>query len=265
MNLSGLNCTIIGCGWLGLPLGRSLFAEGAKVFGATRSLEKFDLLKEYNISPFQLGNNSKPQISTEILEKTDILIISLPPTDRKNPTNYADYLEQLILQFPKQTQIIFTSSTGVYPKNAGIYSEDFVFDNMVQPSALLAAENRIQSCSPQSIILRLGGLFGPNRHPIGHIQGRKSMPNPLGQINFVHLEDIIRAVHLLINQSQATGIFNLVYPDHPAKSDYYLAAAKHFDLSPPEFNEGPSVSRIVLSNRIQSQLGFQFKFDLYQF
>lgn len=265
MNLSGLNCTIVGCGWLGLPLGRSLFAEGVTVFGATRSPEKFDLLQEYDISPFQLKKDPKPQISTEISEKTDILILSLPPTDRKNPTQYADYLEQLICQFPEQTRVIFTSSTGIYPKDEGTYSEDFVFDKKLEPSVLLTAENRVQSCSTRSIILRLGGLFGPNRHPIRHIQGRKSMPNPGGPINFVHLNDIIQAMHLLLKQPKASGIFNLVYPDNPAKKDYYLAAADHFKLPPPEFIEGPSVSRIILSERIQNELGFQFKFDLYQF
>ena len=46
--------SILGCGWLGLPLAKSLIEKGFWVNGSTTSLEKIAVLKNEGITAFQI-------------------------------------------------------------------------------------------------------------------------------------------------------------------------------------------------------------------
>ncbi|RYE24983.1 MAG: SDR family NAD(P)-dependent oxidoreductase, partial [Sphingobacteriaceae bacterium] len=54
MNGEGKNkkISILGCGWLGLPLAKLLVAKGWQVKGSTTTFEKLNLLQEAGIEPF---------------------------------------------------------------------------------------------------------------------------------------------------------------------------------------------------------------------
>ena len=43
---------IIGCGWLGLPLAKSLIKNNYIVYGSTTKKEKLGLLANENLNPF---------------------------------------------------------------------------------------------------------------------------------------------------------------------------------------------------------------------
>ena len=76
---------ILGCGWLGLPLAKSLLSKGYEVKGSTTSESKLDVLKNAGISPFQIQLESHQIIGTieDFLKETNVLVIDIPPGLRK--------------------------------------------------------------------------------------------------------------------------------------------------------------------------------------
>ena len=159
--------TIIGCGWLGLPLGKSLVENGYNVFGTTRSERRVPTIEATGMGSILLDKaGSFTQNSTEKMGLSDFLIITIPPNWSEAPEEYAHKLQSFVTEFPPSTTIIFTSSTGIYPKKSGTYSEDYIFSVQEQKSALFQAEKMLLSLPNRAYILRLGGLFGPQRHPI---------------------------------------------------------------------------------------------------
>ncbi len=260
-----LSITIIGCGWLGVPLGKALVEMGHKVNGSVRSEGGFEPLIEAGIQPFSLNLEMSNHVPKEITAKTHLLIITLPPIDAKHPERFEGMLRELIAQFSEDTRILFTSSTGIYPKEAGDYAEDFVFNAEQDSTVLNRAETIIRNSKHAHVILRLGGLMGPNRHPIRFLQGRKGVKNPNGPIHFVHQGDVIRAMLLCVEKVEVSGTFNVVFPKHPTRKAYYDQAAKHYGFAPPIFEESEAVERRISSQKIQESTGFSFDFPIDTF
>jgi 3-hydroxyisobutyrate dehydrogenase-like beta-hydroxyacid dehydrogenase len=50
-----MQVSILGCGWLGLPLAKALVAENYTIKGSTTTPAKLDLLKEEDIEPFLIA------------------------------------------------------------------------------------------------------------------------------------------------------------------------------------------------------------------
>ena len=251
-----LNWTIIGCGWLGRSLAKKLLENGQTVFGSTTSNEKLSDLEKQGIVPFIVDSNES--ITSEIIELTDILILSIPPFCRNTPHVYADYISSIAMRFNAKTKVVFLSSTGIYPKKSGEYDEDYEFTEKEQETSLFNAEKQLfQVLGKRLSVLRLGGLIGEDRHPIYTILGQK-IKQPNGCINFVHQHDVVRAI-LHITEHHAFGeVFNVVYPDHPIRKDYYTKKCKELGLSKPHFEEDDSITRKISSKKIQQKLGFQF-------
>lgn len=263
--MNDLSTTIIGCGWLGRAFGEALVQQGEKVYGSVRSEEGFEQLSQVGIHPFQLDLNEAVSIPKEIAEQTKNLVITLPPLHRDEPMRYHSKLVALLEQFADNISVIFTSSTGIYPDEEGEYDESYSFSTDQDSSILNVAENAIRENSSAHIIFRLGGLIGPNRHPIRYLQGRNEVKNPLGLINFVHQGDCVRAMLLALETKEIAETFNLVFPDRPTRKDYYFSAAKHYQLEPPTFsNESPS-KRIISSEKIRQQFDFEFKYPIHNF
>ncbi|MDG1331832.1 MAG: NAD(P)H-binding protein [Crocinitomicaceae bacterium] len=257
-----MSVTIIGCGWLGLSLGKALVEDGKTVFGSVRKTDGFASLTKAGVIPFQLNLDQSTKVPEEIVEVTSVLVITLPPLHRDAPRKYRKLLNDLLEQFSREIKVIFTSTTGIYPRVAGNFVESFKFNFEQDSTVVNAAEIVIRQSKLSHVILRLGGLIGPNRHPIRFLQGRKGVKNPEGRINFVHQGDCIRAIRQTIENNEVNGTFNLVNPRHPKRKIYYSEAAKHYQLEAPQFEDEEEMSRIISSKKITQELGFEFKFPI---
>jgi len=265
VNSKNLSITIIGCGWLGLPLGEELVNRGYKVWGSVRSKDTFEQLRQAGISPFSLDLKESTSIPNELSNSTETLIISIPPLYRDEPEKFQQILNQVLSQFSNKVLVIFTSSTGIYPKETGNFNENFEFNSTQESSVLNTAEETIRNSKKEHAIFRFGGLIGPNRHPIRFLEGRKNVKNPRGPINFVHQGDCIRALVEAVTNEALRGTFNLVFPHHPERKNYYEAAAKYYDLDPPTFKDETPRERIISSKKIIQECAFQFEYPINQF
>lgn len=259
--------SILGCGWLGLPLAKQLVQKGFTVKGSTTSSDKLELLKSLGILPFSI-NITAGEIngSTEdFLENSEILIINIPPKLRaEEKENFVSKIQLLIPYIEKSTisKVIFVSSTSVYADDNEVMTEDSVHKPATESGRqLLATESILKNnTSFQSTVIRFGGLIGEDRHPIRFLAGRKNIENPEAPINLIHLEDCVGIITSIIEQDCWGQTFNAVTPFHPSRKEYYLQKAMDMNLDLPEFNScSVTNGKTISSAKVQEVLNYSFK------
>jgi nucleoside-diphosphate-sugar epimerase len=253
--------TIIGGGWIGIPLAESLHEEGFKIVISSRKVEKQEFFKSRNWSPIGL-EFAESSVKINLLDnkslETDVLIIGLPPTGF---SNYPAVISSIISSFPSSTRVIFLSSTGVYADTLGLINEQ---SPLKAEHPLVHAEEFVLK-QKNHCVLRLGGLIGSGRHPINQLI-KKEMPISDGEtpVNLIHQTDVIRAVSMLINQKITGEIFNLCSPEHPTRKEYYNKAASHFYDKELSFTEDGNGKKID-GSAIENWGGFCYTFSIFNF
>ena len=259
--------SVLGCGWLGLPLAKSLLEKGFSVNGSTTSLEKISVLKNAGIAPFQISlfeDKIEGKIESFLIN-SDILIIDIPPKLRGiSNENFVGKIQNLIPFIEKSNieKVIFVSSTSVYANDNSKTSENSIPKSDTESGKqLLQAEQLLQSHKKfQTTIIRFGGLIGDDRHPIRFLAGRKNIENPEAPINLIHQSDCIGIIQAIIKEDCWNEIFNAVSPIHPSRKEYYTQKAIELNLPLPEFDETkPSIGKLILSDKVESVLCYTFK------
>ena len=256
---------ILGCGWLGIPLGVNLQKKKWHVKASRRSDEGIELLKKNRLEHYKIEVTSQNIIGNiDFFKKLSCLIISLPPNRKSQSNNHVQKIRLLLkkIKLLDIKKIIFLSSTSVYGSMGGVYDE-ISTPRPERPSAkaLLSCEQLILDHASSSIIVRLGGLIGNNRNPIFQLQG-KLISNPEGVINFITQRDAIGGIEAILKLPiEKGGIFNLVSPHHPKRKEYYEFVAKKYALPAPKFDKEKFVHRVIISDAILKETTFEFKDD----
>ncbi|MEM9928340.1 MAG: NAD(P)H-binding protein [Bacteroidota bacterium] len=250
---------ILGCGWLGLPLLKTLVAEGYTVAGSSRSADTLRAIGQAGGQAYQI--DLPHTLPPAFLAAADVLIITLPPRGRAlGPEATANYLAQLsavIEALPpgKDIAVIYTSSTGVYGAAQGIITETQpLTPNTHSSRAVAAAEDYLSTNNSNVTILRLAGLVAADRHPGRFFGGRdRPIPNADAPVNLVHRKDVIAAIILLLNDRVLLGdTYNVCAASHPAKGVYYEAAAQALGLAIGGKTVGGENGKIISSEKLRA-------------
>ncbi len=224
---------IVGCGWLGKPLAKKL-CENFIVECFTRKEQNSNSLT-YIYKPAS-GNH---------FWNNDIIIVAISTKD-----NYLKTLQKIADYTNPLSTIILMSSTSVYRE----------FDTEVDEKANITkiglqkeAEDLMLKLRNNLVILRLGGLMGENR-----ISGRWKNISKFsdGFVNYVHRNDVIEITKKLIENNIKNGIFNIVAPNYPLRSQVHKKNSEKFGFELGSF-EGLTY-RKVLSSKIIKKLNYSF-------
>lgn len=264
---------ILGCGWLGMELGKRLREANHEVRGSVTRRDGLNELRNAGIIPYliKLFESGIQGDITSFLSGVEVLVIDIPPGLRKNPdldfvkkiSNLVPYIERC-----RVNRVIFTSSTSVYQdsKEFPVYTEEAETDNSSKTAIQLhnAELVLLNNKNFEASVLRFGGLIGPHRHPVKYLSGRKEVKNPKAPINLVHQEDCINAILKLIDLKNDNSVWNLVYPEHPEKEVYYTKIAREKGLPEPQFDHStPSKGKKISSKKIMAELKFEFSHSIY--
>lgn len=249
-----MNCLVIGYGWLGKPLALELKNQGHKVYASSRNSMKINTMQVDGILPWQYDANNTNNFP-EWFNTLDIIIFNLPPT---GIVNYSKALEEIAQNTPEKCIIHFTSSTGVYENSEGLVVEK---SPIIQDHQVSLAEKALENSGKNFIIVRLAGLIGDERHPVKQLTG-KILENGSQVVNLVHRNDVIRAIILIIQIEKTNDIFNVCYPLHPTREEYYTKAAISRNLVTPKFTESIGTGKIVSSEKLEKELNFTFKYAI---
>ncbi|WP_198554696.1 SDR family NAD(P)-dependent oxidoreductase [Flavobacterium sp. ALD4] len=260
------NISILGCGWLGLPLAKAVLAKGIRVNGSTTSPDKISILEKVGIHPFLIALEAD-RISGPIedfLKGSTILIIDIPPKLRGiNKENFVSKIEILIPFIEKSTieNILFISSTSVYGDDNDQVTEETVLNPDSESGKQLAiVEGVLQGNSRfKTTILRFGGLIGEDRNPIRFLAGRENLENPDAPINLIHQTDCIGIILKIIEKNSWGETYNAAAPAHPSREAYYTKKALKLNLVPPKFNHDTlSVGKTILEDKLVKKLNYTF-------
>ena len=265
--------SILGCGWLGLPLAEELIKNDYEVTGSTTSESKLKVLKNVGISPFliKLEENEITGNLESFLANTDVLVVDIPPKLRgNNKENFVQKIKNLIpfVENSKVEKVLFVSSTSVYGDTFPIQELDE--ESALNPDTesgkqLVEVEKLLQSNENfQTTILRFGGLIGPERNPAKFLAGKENVENPEAPINFIHQEDCIGIICAMLRQVENetwnwNDTFNAVTPNHPNRENYYTEKALEMNLKVPTFvKDSTSIGKKISSKKLQNKLNYIF-------
>lgn len=255
---------ILGCGWLGQIVGEAQVQKGITVYGSYRRAEVNKKLTEIGINGFELDFNEYLNLPTEIREKATHVMIFITPSSAK-ARSYPELLTGLLSQFPANVKVLFSSSSGVYPKSEGTYDEQYKLDPSI-PNRLLPAELALQKLLGQRLtILRLAGLIGPKRHPAYSLSGKELNDDGSNPVNLIHAKDIVSAIDWLCENEYFGHTYNLASPSHPSKKEYYTMAADSFGITPPKFGQDRATKRLIVGNLIEEETSFRYNHALDNF
>ena len=278
--------SILGCGWLGLPVAKVLLEKAFLVKGTTTSIDKLSVIEKLGIQPFLITlSEDKTEGNLDgFLENSEILIIDIPPKLRGLGTDpstalkktFVEKIKNIIPHIEKSTvkKVLFISSTSVYAEDNSIVTEDSILNPETESGRqIVIVEQLLQNNSNfKTTILRFGGLIGEDRHPIPFLAGKRNLENPKAPINLIHQLDCIGIIQKIIEKSLRTPevsgqddklvwgeTFNAVAPFHPSREDYYTQKAIDLELELPQFNlESPTFGKTILSAKVETVLEYSF-------
>lgn len=251
--------SILGSGWLGLALAKSLQQNNKQIKLSTRSPDKIATISDSNISAYLVDIERLTESASAFLQ-SQTLIINITC---KVKEAYQELIEAI--QVSPIKQVLFISSTSVYPMQNGICNESdqLSLDTPLREIEKLFTENT----HFQTTILRFAGLVGPKRHPGRFFATGKKVRDANAKVNLIHLDDCIGIITAILEQQAWGQIFNGCADNHPSKKAYYSEMAKQLGYPEPDCLE-PEVSatKEVSNQKVKSVLGYQFSYpDVYHF
>ena len=257
--------SVLGCGWLGLPLARYLIDKGYYVRGSTRTPGELEVMRASGIEPFYLVLD--PALRGDNLDdffKSDLIIVNFPPERRPDIVDYHKAQINALLSRLRNSHIgkvMFVSSTSVYPElNREVSEDEEALPTKPSGSALLQVERLLQGCPEfKTTVIRFGGLIGYDRKPGRFLAGQKEITNGDSPVNLIHRDDCIAIIHRIIEKNVWGETFSACADLHPKRKDYYTTQAEKLGLEPPVFNKsGESSYKIVRSDKLKRLLGYKF-------
>lgn len=267
MNKIENTISILGCGWLGLPLAEFFIKNQYFINASVQKTEKFKLLTSLGITPYHIQLNPHININYEkSFFDSKTLIINFPTKNRKD---IIDYHSQQIISLIKEIKlapvenVIFVSSTSVYTNVNSLIdeTEDKIPKSETGKALRIAEDLFLSEKSFRSTIIRFGGLFGYDRKPGRFFAGKKQIKGGEAPVNLIHRDDCIGIIHHIIKNNYWNDIYNACCPQHPKKSDFYLQAAKLEGFDLPEFTNSLEQFKIINSEKLINKTGYKFKFS----
>lgn len=228
-----MKISILGCGWFGTALLKSLNDHGHTVSGSTTSTGKLDDVRTHLV---RLATSENSMFDPDFFY-CDLLVIAnnVRMNDQEAYLDRINFTIELIKRF-KILKVIFIISTSVYGEPNAEVNETTAPQPQTLSARLLLQAEQLFSIAPFScIILRFAGLIGPGRDPGRFFAGKKNIPNGSAPVNLIHIDDAVGITVQLIEFGTNYEILNAVSPGHPSRMDFYTQAAKQDGLEPPIF------------------------------
>lgn len=266
---------IIGCGYVGQAVAQFFLKKNWKVTGWVYTENSAKVLQSLGIEPYMADVTQKEswqQFVDRFSASSFSAVLYCAAAGRGDVKVYEKIYWQgmthTISFISKETHLIFTSSTSVYPQNQGEWvTEESEAEPETETGKILRATEQ-QVLVRKGVVLRLAGIYGPGRvRMITNIKQallqNKEIPNRW--INHIHRDDIVNAIDCLI-EKPATGIFNGC--DNEPASLHQIAAwlAAQWKISLPSWVQTsvePQTHKRV-SNAKLSSLGWKPAYPSYR-
>lgn len=261
---------IAGAGKLGRPLAGTLVQDGHQV-SAIRRGDPGD--HGDGIRWFRLDLED-PEAFKSLDAAYDQVIIILTPAAR-SAEGYARIYQQALGNllrhlegYPPRPACLFVSATSVYAQNDGAWVDE---DSLTAPityngRSLLEAEDTVRRWSPNPLVVRFAGIYGPERTRLLRQleQPQRIQRTPPLYTNRVHQDDCVSILWFLAELQRTRRNRHPVYigADHCPAPRYEMMSwlAREAGLVPPIPVDAPdgSPANKRCSNRRLLEAGYRF-------
>jgi len=264
---------VVGCGYVGQLLAERLAGVGHDVFGLSRK-------------PPEFGGRIVP-IACDITRRDELkgipraydAVINTASSSKGGAEEYRSvYFEgtrNLLahLQFQKY---IWTSSTSVYAQRDGsIVTEESPAEPISATSRILRETEEVILKEGQGIILRLAGIYGPDRGHLfqQYVRGEARIHGEGGRwLNMIHREDAASAIMAALETGRAGEIYNVTDNEPVTECDFFMWLAQKLKRElPPNVSESDLggrkrgvTSKQVSNRKLREQLGCAFVYPTFR-
>lgn len=238
MNATRRACAILGLGYLGRPLAQKLYENGYDVAAVKRRLTSDDINLPIRLDALDLNRTDGFQTALrQHWAGKPTWFCLLPPSALDD---YAATLQQW-LQLAESLDvqhIIFTGSTSVYGDQVRECDETSPLSPQTDSAKQIAAVEKLllDSRIPHVDILRLGGLYCAERHPVTRLALKRNISGGRQPVNVLHRDSAVAALFQTALNPGGKRIKNVVEPNHPARAEFYSAEAAKLGLPAPDFD-----------------------------
>jgi len=276
---------IVGCGYVGLPLGVELVRQGHAVFGLRRSAAAETQLRAAGITPLS-GDVTRPETLAALPPNFD-WVVNCVASGGGDAADYrqiylqgtANLLAWLAPHPPKK--FLYTSSTGVYGQNDGsTVKETSPTEPEAETARVLVETEKLLLATFASqrlpaVILRVAGIYGPGRG-YAFKQFLKNEARIEGDgarvMNMIHRDDLIGCIIAALKNGQPGEIYNAV-DDEPVTQTHFFGwlAATLGKYPPPSVPENPEATRKrgvtnkrVSNRKLKMEIGWPFRYPNFR-
>ena len=276
---------IVGCGYVGLPLGTELVRLGHEVFGLRRSADGRAELQAAGIQPLA-ADITKPENLAQLPVPFD-WVVNVVSSNKGGAEQYREIylngtrnlLDWLSTQPLKK--YVYTSSTSVYGQtNGSLVKEDAPTDPssptsqiLVQTEQLLIEAARARKFP--AVVLRVAGIYGPER---GHLflQYLRNEARIAGKgeriINMIHRDDLVSVIIAALKNGRPGEIYNAVDDEPVAQIHFFRWLSETLGKwMPPFMTEEENANRKrgltnkkVSNRRMKMELGVPLKYPNFR-
>jgi len=269
---------IVGCGYVGLPLGAELIRLGHEVFGVRRTADAAAELTAAGIRPLA-ADVTKPAELAALPGPFDWVVNCVSST-RGGPEEYrgvylngARHLIEWLAAAPPK-KFVYTSSTSVYGQTDGSPVKETSPTEPASETARLLVETEkiLLAAAPKfpAVVLRVAGIYGPER---GHLflQYLKDEAKIPGKgerfINMIHRDDLVGIIIAALKNGRPGEIYNAVDDEAVAQIHFFRWLSETLGKWMPPFATEPEnaerkrglTSKKVQNRKLKMELGYQFK------
>ncbi|MFC4436788.1 MULTISPECIES: SDR family oxidoreductase [Natrialbaceae] len=283
-----MRVAILGCGYVGLELGRQLTERGHDAIGVRRSDDGIARIDDAGFDAVRADITDAAAL--EAVPSVDALVFAASSGGRGADVARAIYVEGLrtaIEAFGERDEpprrLVYTSSTSVHGDHDGDrVDEETPIEPTTEKTEVLAEAERIALEHPPEYgfagtVARYAGLYGPERYRLErYLEG----PVTEGYLNMVHRDDAAGAVRFLLEEDLARDEVVQVVDDEPvskwAFADWLADEAgveqppkrtKAERLEDGELSEAAR-RRILTSKRCSNErlrdLGYEFAYPTFR-
>ncbi len=268
----GKHVTLLACGDIGVGVWQALAPKGYHCVGVRRNTQALPVGLEAVAADLD-----DPTALAAALEHTgDVLVITPVPAARSDEGYRQGYLERLsrvvatLVALDRRPFVVLLSSCRVYGNTNGGWVEE---RTPPQPDDnpgryLLEMEAVLRSSSLPHVVLRVAGIYGPERLRLLNALAQ-GVPQTATYSNRIHRDDVVNLVAWLIEQWHAGSalprVINAVDDDPallPEVQQWVLAEIGRPMMSVSDEGSGKSHKRC--SNRLLRSLGFSLAFPSYK-
>ncbi len=272
---------IFGCGYLGSELARQALELGWHVSAVTRNGDTAASLNDAGVHKVVVADLDDKSWQSEIDSTQDFVVNCVgAASDDLNGylKSYVDGQDSVVkwARDGKVGTYVFTSSSSVYPQaERQLIDETASSDGVSERGGLLLAAEQLGFPGGggigRSFILRLSGLYGPDRHLfLDNVRKGVSQSGDGDRIlNLIHRDDAVSAIFAVL---QAGGenigrIYNVSDGNPSPRAEIVGWLAEKLGVDAPSFSGSDgshAPNRKISNNRIRDELNWSPAFPSFR-